>query len=162
MRFEIGTALIAANCPGDKKPHLDACRAEFIQKITDRVPSWENSSQLRALRAMTKPSEDASLRYMRLEPGKINEFQEARNAGAVLPPPGGVEDWLARPPRGAQAAPAPARPANALFRKGDKVRDIEMGDFGVVAEDQTAPGADVLVDFDGTQDSMPAAGLERR
>lgn len=160
VRFETGAARLALNDSVRTAPGLVTCCEAFARRMTEAVPGWEESDQIRALRTMARPAADPVLRYMTLDPDRrINEFQDARNAGAVLPGPGGIENWLPSAPRG--GASAPTRRTQTLFRKGDEVRDHEMGDFGTVIEDQSRPGADVLVEFDGAQDWMPATAIER-
>lgn len=160
-RLEVGSPKIAANDPTEKPTSLESYRDEFVKQVTIRVPGWENSHQIRALREMAHPSEDPLLRSMILDPQKgINEFQDARNAGAILPPPAGIVDWLPAAPRKTKTHKEPPKQAG-LFRKGEEVRDIEQGDFGEVVEDQMQSNEDVLVDFNGAQERISAQQIER-
>jgi hypothetical protein len=149
---------------------------------------WAQSEPIRRLRAMADPANaerNAPLRHMTLDPdGKANQFADAKKAGLVL-----QEYWEAgetpqitppmltdmkglaggggggRPGAGGTARKGGGASATGggLFRKGERVTNIEEGEVVVVLADQAGPNAPVTIQYeDGMEDAVPAGILARR
>lgn len=67
--------------------NLEACRAEFVQLMTQKTPAWATSDQLRALKVIANPQTNwpQERRYPTLGDGPgSNEFVQAKRDGGAL------------------------------------------------------------------------------
>lgn len=174
--FTFGTAMLRPNDPGEPAPTTDDCLNEFtaaMEKWADskKIPGgWRNSVQIRRLLAMANPElgkkrGETHLRSMNLNIGGQNDFQKAKNAGAILPEYTDPEEhWEARvvPSNvvkgGSRQQAQPAAPG--AFQEGDQVRWLDEALDGVVLADEQNGEVEVRLS-DGMIERIPVAELRR-